>query len=55
MTESFWPRANGPSSPLRGELAQSRRTNGFVERMDRTLFDKRFRVMGRTTWYLEPE
>ena len=30
------------------------RTNGFVERMNRTLLDECFRVSGRTTWYLEP-
>src|SRR5437867_11008299 len=30
------------------------RTNGFVERMNRTLLDECFRVTGRTTWYLEP-
>lgn len=30
------------------------RTNGFVERMNRTLLDECFRVAGRTTWYLEP-
>lgn len=29
------------------------RTNGFVERMNRTLLDECFRVSGRTTWYLE--
>jgi transposase InsO family protein len=27
------------------------RTNGFVERMNRTLLDECFRVGGRTTWY----
>jgi transposase InsO family protein len=30
------------------------RTNGFVERMNRTLLDEGFRVAGRTTWDLEP-
>ena len=29
-------------------------TNGFVERMNRTLLDECFRVDGRKTWYLEP-
>jgi transposase InsO family protein len=29
------------------------RTNGFVERMNRTLLDECFRVAGRTTWYVE--
>jgi len=33
---------------------RSPRTNGFVERMNRTLLDECFRVTGRTTWYLEP-
>jgi len=28
----------------------SPRTNGFVERMNRTLLDECFRVAGRTTW-----
>ena len=30
-------------------------TNGFVERMNRTLLDECFRVVGRTTWYLPPD
>jgi transposase InsO family protein len=34
---------------------RSPRTNGFVERMNRTLLDECFRVAGRTTWYLEPD
>jgi transposase InsO family protein len=34
--------------------ARSPRTNGFVERMNRTLLDECFRVAGRTTWSLEP-
>ena len=34
---------------------RSPRTNGFVERMNRTLLDECFRVEGRKTWYLEPE
>jgi len=29
------------------------RTNGFVERMNRTLLDECFRVKGRQNWYLE--
>ena len=33
---------------------RSPRTNGVVERMNRTLLDECFRVAGRTTWYLEP-
>jgi transposase InsO family protein len=33
---------------------RSPRTNGFVERMNRTLLDECFRVTGRTTWYIEP-
>jgi len=32
---------------------RSPRTNGFVERMNRTLLDECFRVSGRTTWYIE--
>jgi transposase InsO family protein len=34
---------------------RSPRTNGFVERMNRTLLDECFRVEGRKTWYVEPE
>jgi transposase InsO family protein len=34
---------------------RSPRTNGFVERMNRTLLDECFRIAGRTTWYIEPE
>jgi transposase InsO family protein len=34
---------------------RSPRTNGFVERMNRTLLDECFRVQGRTTWYIEVE
>jgi transposase InsO family protein len=34
---------------------RSPRTNGFVERMNRTLLDECFRVAGRTTWYLAPD
>ena len=30
------------------------RTNGFVERMNRTLLDECFRVAGRQTWFIEP-
>jgi transposase InsO family protein len=30
---------------------RSLRTNGFVERMNRTMLDECFRVAGRTTWY----
>lgn len=32
---------------------RSPRTNGFVERMNRTLLDECFRVQGRTEWYTE--
>jgi transposase InsO family protein len=32
---------------------RSPQTNGFVERMNRTLLDECFRVAGRTTWYIE--
>jgi transposase InsO family protein len=31
---------------------RSPQTNGFVERMNRTLLDECFRVAGRTTWYV---
>ena len=31
---------------------RSPRTNGFVERMNRTLLDECFRVAGRQTWYV---
>src|SRR5512138_660713 len=34
---------------------RSPRTNGFVERMNRTLLDECFRVKGRTEWYLAPD
>jgi transposase InsO family protein len=34
---------------------RSPRTNGFVERMNRTLLDECFRIAGRQTWYLSPE
>jgi transposase InsO family protein len=34
---------------------RSPKTNGFVERMNRTLLDECFRVSGRTTWYIEVE
>ena len=34
---------------------RSPRTNGFVERMNRTLLDECFRVQGRTKWYTAPE
>jgi transposase InsO family protein len=34
---------------------RSPRTNGFVERMSRTLLDGCFRVQGRQTWYIGPD
>jgi len=34
---------------------RSPRTNGFVERMNRTLLDECFRVQGRTKWYVGPD
>ena len=37
----------------RNTRVRSPRTNGFVERMNRTLLEECFRVTGRTTWYLE--
>lgn len=33
---------------------RSPKTNGFVERMNRTLLDECFKVEGRKTWYEEP-
>jgi transposase InsO family protein len=35
----------------RNTKIRSPRTNGFVERMNRTMLDECFRVAGRTTWY----
>ena len=37
----------------RNTKVRSPRTNGFVERMNRTLLDECFRVAGRSTWYTE--
>jgi transposase InsO family protein len=34
---------------------RSPRTNGFVERMNRTLLAECFRVKGRTEWYTSPD
>jgi len=34
---------------------RSPRTNGFVERMNRTLLEECFKVQGRQTWYIEPD
>jgi transposase InsO family protein len=34
---------------------RSPRTNGFVERMNRTLLGECFRVQGRTKWYTSPD
>ena len=34
---------------------RSPRTNGFVERMNRTLLDECFRVQGRQKWYTSPD
>lgn len=39
----------------RNTKVRSPRTNGFVERMNRTLLDECFRIEGRKTWYIEPE
>jgi transposase InsO family protein len=39
----------------RNTKIRSPRTNGFVERMNRTLLDECFRVEGRKTWYVEPD
>ena len=35
----------------RNTKVRSPRTNGFVERMNRTLLDEHFRVKGREKWY----
>lgn len=37
----------------RNTKVKTPRTNGFVERMNRTLLDECFRVQGRQTWYIE--
>ena len=34
---------------------RSPKTNGFVERMNRTLLEECFRVKGRATWYETPQ
>jgi len=39
----------------RNTRVRTPRTNGFVERMNRTLLDECFRVEGRKTWYVEIE
>ena len=39
----------------RNTKVKTPRTNGFVERMNRTLLDECFRVQGRQTWYIEIE
>jgi len=36
----------------RTTTVRSPRTNSFVERMNRTLLDERFREAGRRTWYV---
>jgi hypothetical protein len=40
---------------VRTTKVRSPRTNGFVERMNRTLLDECFRVQGRTKWYVGPD
>ena len=40
---------------LRTTKVRSPRTNGFVERMNRTLLDECFRIAGRTKWYVSPD
>lgn len=37
----------------RNTRVRTPRTNGFVERMNRTLLDECFRVAGRQTWYVD--
>ena len=39
----------------RNTKVRTPRTNGFVERMNRTLLEECFEVNGRQTWYIEPE
>jgi transposase InsO family protein len=39
----------------RNTKVRTPQTNGFVERLNRTLLDECFRVNGRTTWYITPE
>lgn len=35
----------------RTDKVRTPRINGFIERMNRTLLDERFRVAGRQPWY----
>jgi len=48
------PLTREPGSPHKHRTTRVRtpRTNGFVERTNRTLLDECFRVLGRTTWLL---
>ena len=50
---AFWGRAGQTAPPYATNGFAW--TNGFVERMNRTLLDECFRVAGRTTWYVETE
>jgi len=60
--EFCWTRETHPYELLlameglehRTTRVRSPRTNGFVERMNRTLLDEYFRVQGRQIWYTEP-
>lgn len=46
---------HGGGHPDRTTKVRSPRTNGFVERMNRTSFYECFRIGGRTNWYATPE
>lgn len=48
-------RSSWASIQHRTTKVRSPRTNGFVERMNRTLLDECFRIGGRTKWYATPE
>jgi hypothetical protein len=43
------------ASKHQGTLSAHQRTNGFVERMNRTPLDECFRIAGRQTWYIGAE
>ena len=34
-----------------GDYLHGPQSNGFIERLHRTLLDEHFRIKGRTTWY----
>ena len=49
------PRSSTRNAVRGTRKVRSPRTNGFVERMNRTLLDECFRVQGRTKWYKGPD